>query len=72
MLNYLIRLTHYNLWANRKMVSMIKNVKPEDIDDLEAARMAREIAKQIEETMQYPGQIKVNVMRETRSIEFAK
>ena len=59
----------YALQAGRE-VRII--VKPEDIDDLEAARMAREIAKQIEETMQYPGQIKVNVMRETRSIEFAK
>jgi ribonucrease Y len=47
-------------------------VKPEAIDDLEAARMAREIAKQIEETMQYPGQIKVTVLRETRASEFAK
>jgi len=47
-------------------------VKPEDIDDLEAARMARDIAKQIEETMQYPGQIKVTVLRETRASEFAK
>ncbi len=59
----------YALQAGRE-VRII--VKPEDIDDLEAARMSREIAKQIEETMQYPGQIKVTVMRETRSIEFAK
>ncbi|MEX1143301.1 MAG: ribonuclease Y [Anaerolineales bacterium] len=47
-------------------------VKPEAVDDLEAARMAREIAKQIEETMQYPGQIKVTVLRETRAVDFAK
>ena len=47
-------------------------VKPEEIDDLESARMARDLAKNIEETMQYPGQIKVMVIRETRSIEFAK
>ncbi len=47
-------------------------VKPEEIDDLESARMARDLAKNIEETMQYPGQIKVTVIRETRSIEFAK
>jgi len=46
-------------------------VKPEDVDDLESARMARDMAKNIEETMQYPGQIKVTVIRETRSIEFA-
>ncbi|MEX2160851.1 MAG: ribonuclease Y [Anaerolineales bacterium] len=47
-------------------------VKPEAVDDLEAARMARNIAKQIEETMQYPGQIKVTVLRETRAVDFAK
>lgn len=47
-------------------------VKPEEIDDLESARMARDLAKNIEETMQYPGQIKVVVIREKRSIEFAK
>ncbi len=47
-------------------------VKPEQVDDLESTRMAREIAKNIEETMQYPGQIKVTVIRETRSVEFAK
>jgi len=47
-------------------------VRPEDIDDLAATRLARDIAKKIEETMQYPGQIKVTVIRETRSIEYAK
>jgi len=47
-------------------------VKPEDIDDLEATRLARDIAKKIEETMQYPGQIRVTVIRETRAVEFAK
>jgi ribonuclease Y len=47
-------------------------VKPEEIDDLESAKMAREIAKNIEETMQYPGQIKVTVIREMRAIDFAK
>ena len=47
-------------------------VKPEDIDDLEATRLAKDIAKKIEETMQYPGQIKVTVIRETRALEFAK
>ena len=47
-------------------------VKPEAIDDLGAARLARDIAKQIEETMQYPGQIRVTVIRETRSTEYAK
>jgi len=47
-------------------------VKPEDIDDLASVRLARDIAKQIEETMQYPGQIKVTVIREMRAIDYAK
>jgi ribonucrease Y len=47
-------------------------VRPDDIDDLGATRLARDIAKKIEETMQYPGQIKVTVIRETRAIEYAK
>jgi ribonuclease Y len=47
-------------------------VRPEDIDDLESARLARDIAKKIEETMQYPGQIKVTVIRETRAVDYAK
>lgn len=47
-------------------------VQPEEIDDLASARLARDIAKKVEETMQYPGQIKVTVIRETRAVEFAK
>jgi ribonuclease Y len=47
-------------------------VRPEEIDDLEAANLARDIAKKIEETMQYPGQIRVTVIRETRATEYAK
>jgi ribonuclease Y len=47
-------------------------VRPDDIDDLAATRLARDIAKKIEETMQYPGQIKVTVIRETRAIDYAK
>jgi len=47
-------------------------VRPEDIDDLDAIRLARDIAKQIEESMQYPGQIKVTVIRETRAVDYAK
>ena len=47
-------------------------VKPDAIDDLASARMARDIAKKIEETMQYPGQIRVTVIRETRATEYAK
>ena len=47
-------------------------VKPDAIDDLASARLARDVAKKIEETMQYPGQIRVTVIRETRSTEIAK
>ncbi|HEX4774565.1 MAG TPA: ribonuclease Y [Candidatus Saccharimonadales bacterium] len=47
-------------------------VKPESIDDLSAIKLARDIATKIESTMQYPGTIKVNVIRETRAIEYAK
>jgi len=47
-------------------------VRPEEVDDLESIRLARDIARNIEETMQYPGQIKVTVIRETRSVDYAK
>jgi ribonuclease Y len=47
-------------------------VKPNEIDDVEANRMAKNIAQQIEETMQYPGQIRVTVIRESRATEYAK
>jgi ribonuclease Y len=47
-------------------------VRPEDIDDFASITLARDIAKKIEETMQYPGQIKVTVIRETRAIDYAK
>ena len=47
-------------------------VKPEDVNDAGTLVLAREIAKRIEKEMEYPGQIKVNVIRETRSVEFAK
>jgi ribonuclease Y len=47
-------------------------VKPKEIDDLGATRMARDISKKIEENMQYPGQIKVTVIRETRATDYAK
>lgn len=47
-------------------------VRPQNVDDLSAIRLARDIANKIESTMQYPGTIKVNVIRETRAIEFAK
>ena len=47
-------------------------VSPEKIDDLSAIKLARDIANKIESTMQYPGVIKVNIIRETRAIEYAK
>lgn len=47
-------------------------VKPEHVDDLSAIKLARDIANKVESTMQYPGTIKVNVIRETRAVEFAK
>jgi ribonuclease Y len=47
-------------------------VEPKQIDDLSALKLARDIADKIEATMQYPGVVKVNVIRETRAIEYAK
>jgi len=47
-------------------------VKPETIDDLGAMRLARDIVKKVEETLDYPGQIKVTVIRETRAVDYAK
>jgi ribonuclease Y len=59
----------YALQAGREIRVI---VQPEDIDDLEATRLARDVAKKIEEGMQYPGQIKVTVIRETRAVDYAK
>jgi ribonuclease Y len=47
-------------------------VRPEEIDDLASMRLARDIVRKIEESMTYPGQIKVTVIRETRAVEYAK
>ncbi len=47
-------------------------VKPEQIDDLAAIELSKEVAKAVEENLQYPGQIKINVIRETRAVDFAK
>ena len=47
-------------------------VIPEKVDDLAALQIARDVARKVEETMQYPGQIKVTVIRETRAVEYAK
>src|SRR5207248_1002115 len=47
-------------------------VKPGEIDDLSAARLARDMAQKIQETLQYPGQVKITVIRETRAVDYAK
>ena len=47
-------------------------VTPEQVDDLGTVKLARDIVKKIEETMEYPGQIKVTVLRETRAVDYAK
>jgi len=47
-------------------------VKPEQIDDLGILRLSKDVARKVEENLQYPGQIKVTVIRETRSVDFAK
>jgi len=47
-------------------------VKPEDIDDLETVRLSRDIVKKIEENLDYPGQIRVTVIREIRAVDYAK
>jgi ribonuclease Y len=47
-------------------------VKPDQIDDVTATRLARDVVKKIEASLTYPGQIKVTVIRETRAVEYAK
>ncbi|MBP2627693.1 MAG: 2,3 cyclic-nucleotide 2-phosphodiesterase [Firmicutes bacterium] len=47
-------------------------VKPDKIDDLQSVRLSRDIVKRIENDLEYPGQIKVTVIRETRSVDYAK
>ncbi len=59
----------YALQAGRE-VRII--VEPEQVDDLAAIELSRNVARKIEETMQYPGQIKVTVVREKRAVEYAK
>ena len=59
----------YAIQAGREIRIM---VKPVEVDDIGALRLTRDIVKKIEETLEYPGQIKVTVIRETRSVEYAK
>ncbi len=47
-------------------------VRPDVVDDLAAIALSRDIAKKVEDSLEYPGQIKVTVIRETRSVDFAK
>ncbi|MCL6588449.1 MAG: ribonuclease Y [Firmicutes bacterium] len=59
----------YAIQAGREIRIM---VKPDKVDDFNAVRIARDIVKRIEEELEYPGQIKVTVIRETRAVEYAK
>ena len=59
----------YALQAGREVRIIIR---PESVDDLQALQLAREVARKVEETMQYPGQIKVQVIRETRAVDYAR
>jgi ribonuclease Y len=59
----------YAMQAGREIRVM---VQPGVVDDEEAALLSREIAREIEREMEYPGQIKVTVIRESRSVDFAK
>lgn len=59
----------YAIQAGREIRIM---VKPDKIDDLSSVRVAREVAQQIENELEYPGQIKVTVIRETRAVDYAK
>lgn len=59
----------YALQAGREVRIIIR---PDDVDDLQALQLARNVARKVEETMQYPGQIKVQVIRETRAVDFAR
>ncbi len=59
----------YAMQAGREVRVM---VKPDDVDDIQAQVIARDIAKQVEEELTYPGQIRITVVRESRAIEFAR
>jgi len=59
----------YAIQAGRELRIVIN---PDKVSDDEATLMSREVARKIEDTMQYPGQIKVTILRETRAVEYAK
>ncbi len=59
----------YAIQAGRELRIVIN---PDKVSDDGATLMSREVAKKIEDTMQYPGQIKVTILRETRAVEYAK
>ena len=70
--NYVKRLEQLEAIASsfKGVVRVI--VKPEQIDDAQTLFLAKDIAKKIEQELEYPGQIKVNVIREFRGVEYAK
>jgi ribonuclease Y len=59
----------YAMQAGREIRVM---VKPDAVSDIDSVVLARDIAKEIEDQMEYPGQIKVMVIRESRAIDYAK
>ena len=59
----------YAIQAGREIRIM---VKPEQLDDAGSVELARNLAKSVEEQLEYPGQIKINVIREIRAVDFAK
>ena len=61
--------TSYAIQAGREIRII---VKPDEIDDLASVRLSRDIARKVEESLQYPGQIKVVVVRETRAVDYAR
>ena len=59
-------IAYYSAWLSKNGVQNL------DISDADMTVLARDVAKKVENEMEYPGQIKVNVIRETRTIEYAK